>query len=379
MTDTDPADYPDRQTRELLNSLGDGVTLADARGRIVFSNRAADRILGVGATDAPAEAWADHYGIFLPEDRETPFPEDQYPLVRAIEGESTRGVGMWIRNPSVPDGVLVSVTGRPVKDDGGEIVGATVVFRDITELRRTRRDLEQTVEELARTQRQKDELSAFVVHDLKGPITAILLSAQLLLQNPDFDEKDREMLDDINGSAEELHRMVLDLLDIQLAEDGRLDPNLAPVPLGDLLHDVGKGYRAQAMTSETDLRVVDPSGDLTAMADADLLHRIVSNLIANSFKYAKGGTVRLSAASLDDPPRCRITIEDDGPSVPRELREEIFRMWNQLERDERGRHRDSRGIGLHFARRATEAQGGRIGVDDSDLGGARFWIEMPRG
>jgi len=379
MANKDPLDPRDPVARELLNSLGEGVTLADADGRIVFSNRTADRLLGTAATDAPAEEWADHYGVYLPDDRATPFPADRYPLVRALEGETTHDVEMWIRNPGVPDGLLISATGRPIENDRGEIVGATVVFRDVTELRRAQDDLERTIEQLARTQRQKEELTAFVVHDLKGPISGIMLSAQFLLDQLELDEEDREALNDMYAGAEELHRMVLDLMDIQLAEHGRLQPDLVSVPVGDVLRDVARGYRALATAYGTELRVIDPSPVLAMKADVDLLLRIVTNVAANSFKYARGGTVRLGAHALDDPPRCRITVEDDGPGVPTELREEIFRMWNRLERDARGRHRDSRGIGLHFARHATEAQGGRIGVEDSDLGGARFWIELPQG
>ena len=120
----------------VLHSLPDGVTLANLEGRILFSNEAADRILGVeAATEATPDDWAEHYGIFLP-DGETPFPTADYPLVRALSGERTRDVEMFVRNASIADGALLSVSGQGLRDADNNLIGAAVVFRDVTELRR---------------------------------------------------------------------------------------------------------------------------------------------------------------------------------------------------------------------------------------------------
>ena len=112
----------------VLDALGDGVTLADERGHIVFSNKAADRILGVEPTDSSPQEWSEHYGVFLP-DGSAPFPTERYPLLRALRGEETDGVQMLIRNPQHPEGLLILATGRPMRDENGRIVGASVVFR----------------------------------------------------------------------------------------------------------------------------------------------------------------------------------------------------------------------------------------------------------
>lgn len=136
----DDPSLPDALVRSALESLGEGVTLCDREGRIVYSNPAADRILGTRATDASPESWAEHYGVFLP-DGTAPFPTDRYPLLRALEGEETTDVEMLIRNPGVPEGSIIAATGRPVHDDSGEIIGASVVFRDVTRLRSVESEL----------------------------------------------------------------------------------------------------------------------------------------------------------------------------------------------------------------------------------------------
>lgn len=139
----------------LFDSLGDGVTIADENGRIVYSNKAADRILGIGATDAAPDEWAGHYGVFVP-DGSAPFPTAQYPLVRALHGEETNDVQMLIRNVNVPQGALISATGRPLRGDGGRIEGASVVFREVAQ-RRTKAPVAALRDELLALRNAVDE------------------------------------------------------------------------------------------------------------------------------------------------------------------------------------------------------------------------------
>ena len=120
--------------RAALHALGEGVALTDHTGHIIYTNPAADRIAGVSPPEGAAEGWGEHYGVFMPGSDEL-FPIEGYPLVRALRGEETDNVEMLIRNASIPEGALIAVTGRPVRDEDGKISGAVVVFRDVTELR----------------------------------------------------------------------------------------------------------------------------------------------------------------------------------------------------------------------------------------------------
>jgi PAS domain-containing protein len=141
------APLPEALVRSALESLGEGVTLCDQDGRIVYSNPAADRILGMEATEAPADSWAEHYGVYLP-DGSAPFPTERYPLLRALAGEETSDVEMLIRNAAIPEGAIIAATGRPVRDEEGEIIGASVVFRDVTRLRSIEDELRRAMKAL---------------------------------------------------------------------------------------------------------------------------------------------------------------------------------------------------------------------------------------
>src|SRR5882762_658409 len=92
----------------ILASIADGVVVADANGKFLLFNAAAEKVLGVGATEKSPNEWPDQYGVYLP-DTVTPYPSDQLPLVRTMRGESVDAVEVFIRNPQVPQGRLLSI------------------------------------------------------------------------------------------------------------------------------------------------------------------------------------------------------------------------------------------------------------------------------
>ena len=134
MTDTLRA-----QTRAMeivFDGISDGVVAADGEGRLTLFNPAGKRMIGKGMTSAGADRWAEEYGIFFV-DGETRVPTDELPLVRAIRGEAMNDVALFVRNENVPDGVYVSVNGRPLRgalQEGGseEARGGVIMFRDVT-------------------------------------------------------------------------------------------------------------------------------------------------------------------------------------------------------------------------------------------------------
>src|SRR5205823_140627 len=118
--------------QSVLDSMGDGVVVADETGRFLIFNPAAEQILGIGATDASPQDWSSRYGLYLP-DAITPYPASELPLARAMHGEAVEGVEIFVRHEKVPDGVWVSVNARPLRDETGAQRGGVVVFSDITE------------------------------------------------------------------------------------------------------------------------------------------------------------------------------------------------------------------------------------------------------
>jgi signal transduction histidine kinase len=357
--------------RAALRAMAEGIVLADSSGRIIYSNPAADQILGRPPSDGVPESWAEHYGVFLPGTKD-PFPTEAYPLVRALSGEETSDVEMLIRNPAIPKGALISVAGRPIRGGNGVIQGAAVVFRDVTTLRKAEAELQEVLTDLRDLQDQKTELTAFLVHDMKGPLTTILANAELA-RFADLTPMERDLgTEEILGAGRTLHRMVLDLLDIQTGEDGRLEPHREPIHIGALMRSVTSGGSLLGYDVS-----IETTGPLQIMADPDLMRRVLGNLVDNCVKYGPPGGRIWLASEVDRDGTALLSVRDEGPGVPPDLREVIFEKYSRLERGSGRRRAGSRGLGLRFCRVAVEAHGGRIWVEDNVPSGACFRVELP--
>jgi PAS domain S-box-containing protein len=132
----------------ILESMGDGLLVSDENGRYILFNPAAERILGSGPANVPYTEWPARYGLFLT-DKVTPFPPELLPTPRAIRGEESNHVEVFVRNEHVPDGIFLSATGRPLRDEQGVIRGGVVVLRDITEAKQIEEELRRSRERFA--------------------------------------------------------------------------------------------------------------------------------------------------------------------------------------------------------------------------------------
>jgi PAS domain S-box-containing protein len=129
----------------ILGSITDGVVVADTDGKFLLFNAAAEQFVGLGAIDATPDTWSKQYGAFRP-DGVTVLPPDELPLVRAMRGENVDAVELFIRNAHVPDGRLLSITGRPLRGQDGALKGGVVVLQDISLQKRAAEELRQSEE-----------------------------------------------------------------------------------------------------------------------------------------------------------------------------------------------------------------------------------------
>ena len=244
------------------------------------------------------------------------------------------------------------------------------------ELRQNYEIIRQQRDALVGAERQKQELTDLIVHDLKSPLAGILTNVEYAIGVPSVTRDVWDALHDVSACAQTMLRMVVNLLDISRSEDGKLVPRMSDFDAWALLEQVRGSAQRRADTEGRELTVEEGEGPLHLRGDMDLLRRVLDNLVDNSLKYTPRGTAVTLSASVHDG-RVRISVRDRGPGVPPDQRERIFEKYAQIDSDVRISARSGRGLGLVFCKLAAEAHGGRIWVEENAPQGSAFIVELP--
>ena len=247
--------------------------------------------------------------------------------------------------------------------------------RALLRVRRLLVDLEEARGELTARNEElqlKRTLAQTLVHDLKNPLSAILGNLDLLeLRGA---EELRYLVQRSKQGAVRMLKMILNLLDVEGLEEGRLVPSLQRLDAVDL---VGSTLaEAEAAAEQKGVRLaLEPGGAVFIDADPVLLRRVVDNLLSNAVAHTPQDHAVTIAVGLREE-GVEIRVEDEGPGIPEDHRERIFEKYAQAEMRKTG-ITANRGLGLTFCRLAIEAHGGTIWVEEAEGGGACFRTVLP--
>ena len=254
------------------------------------------------------------------------------------------------------------------------VLGARV--RSLLKLKAATDALEDSYRKLRELEKVRDDLMKMIVHDLKSPLTSVLATLEMVADG-DFGPTttgQRGALGDALGKAHELLALIEDLLEIARIEEGAIALEPVPIEPTRFLSEIVRDWEVR-FTQAGVHATLDVAPDVpTVVADRALLRRVFGNLLQNAVTHAANAhSVRLSARR--DPDGVLFTVSDDGPGIPREYHELIFRKF------ETGRARAPRvrssGLGLAFCKLVVDAHGGRIWVQSEEGQGSQFHFVLP--
>jgi two-component system sensor histidine kinase/response regulator len=237
--------------------------------------------------------------------------------------------------------------------------------------------LEESLKRLRELQKVRDDLMKMIVHDLKAPLTSILATLEMMRDGDfgAFTDPQSRALGDAEGKAEDLLGLIEDLLEVARIEERTLPlvpEQIAPAALlAEIVYDWNLRFQQEGATASVD--VADDAPVITA--DKALIKRVLSNLVQNAVNHSPG-PVTLKLAARADAKGILFTVSDDGPGIPAEYQEIIFRKFEQVYAQHAPRVRSS-GLGLTFCRLAIESHGGRIWVTSTEGEGSTFYVQLP--
>ena len=245
-------------------------------------------------------------------------------------------------------------------------------------LRRTE-ELAQANAELKAAEALRDDLTDMIVHDLRTPLTSMNLSLDLLKRTLNDESKaaQRErFVQTANRSAADMLQLVNQLLDVAKLEAGQLRLNYGEHSLAKLLQEKTAVFQPQLLASQKHFTVALPDNLPLIRMDADLIDRVVDNLLGNALKYTNaGGQITLRAQRAGN--KLVVAIADDGEGIDPTKANQIFDKFYQVQ-DANGRPlRRGTGLGLSFCKMVVEAHNGRIWVESKEGEGSTFYFALP--
>lgn len=225
----------------------------------------------------------------------------------------------------------------------------------------------------------RDELTNMIVHDLRNPLTTVIMGLDWLQKmgdEPERQESRHRFLNNARAATDRLVTMINDLLDVTRLEAGRLQPHYTPTDMMELLQGRAAAY-TPLVESEDKQIAVHANGRLPVVStDVALMERVLDNLIGNALKYTSpGGHITLSAQR--QPAQILVSVADDGEGIPSTFQTRIFEKFVQVTNENGQPIRKGTGLGLTFCRLVVEAHGGKIWVESRPQQGSTFYFTLP--
>src|SRR5215831_3180045 len=240
--------------------------------------------------------------------------------------------------------------------------------------RRALSELKDRNARLAELDHMKSVFLANITHELRTPLALILGPTEKLLSSGDLTEEQHRDLDVVMRNARSLLKTVNDLLDVSKLEAGKLCPEYSRIDLSKVVRLTCSLFEGIARERNVDYTVQVPDA-LPAEVDAQMIQRVLINLLSNAFKFgAVGGRIECVLETFGN--NAVLQVQDKGPGIPIDMRERIFEPFIQVEGEVTRRHGGT-GLGLAIVKEFVELHHGSIRETTPVGGGALFVITLP--
>lgn len=354
-----------------LTSIGDAVVATDQAGRVTFLNGVAEGLTGWTEAEAQGARLEDVLDLI---DEETRQPAEN-PIAPALKGDAKDAQENQFLLISRAGGAETPIASSvsPIRNAQGHVIGAVLVFRDVTTRRESEAQLRGLNRDLQHINEDLQQFSYAASHDLKEPLRTVTNYLQLIrlrFSGKVLDSEAAKLFDIAVAGAQRMHALVEALLDY--SRTGQVDEGaLQLIPADRIVRDAMGNL--QSSISECGAGIV--IGPLPIVRGNALhLTQLFENLIGNALKYRSRQPPRIVVNAQESGQEWLFSVEDNGIGIPREYQAQIFGIFKRLHGDEY----PGTGIGLATCKKIVERHGGTIWVESEAGQGAKFCFTLPR-
>jgi PAS domain S-box-containing protein len=265
--------------------------------------------------------------------------------------------------------LVLQVVSAPYFRTDGALAGCRSALTDISVRKKAEDALRLAI-------RMREDFLAIVSHELRNPLSTILLGAELLLKKvalaPEGRQQGRPQLESILRSAKRMARLVADLLDLSSMEAGHLSMQRGTHDLGDIVATALAIVEPAAAQKSIRLKRRLPPEQLATDCDRERIVQVLLNLVGNAIKFTpEGGTIEVEARAVADKLLC--AVRDTGIGITSEQKRHLFKpYWQAESRD----HQHGAGLGLSIAKGIVEFHGGKLWIDSGPGPGSTFTFTL---
>jgi PAS domain S-box-containing protein len=364
------------RTRFLTEFSIDALMTTDPRGIITDANQQMEVLIGYSRDELIGAPFRNYF---------TDPNRAEAGIERVLSGSSGASYELTARARDGKE-TVVSCTGTAFHDRDSKLHGVFLTARDVTELKRLERALQENNHEMARARAEAEKASlaksdflTCMSHDLRAPLNTILGFAQLIdSDTPPPTLAQTASVEQILRSGWYLLELINEIVDLSQIESGNLVLSMDPTSLTEVLREchamIAPLGRKRGITM-----TFPPSGiPYFVNADRTRLKQVLISLLSNAIKYNRlNGTVVVECAmstSVSTPERIRVSIGDTGAGLSPDMMPQLFQPFNRLGRERSAE--EGTGIGLVMSKRLVELMGGVIGAESTVGSGSVFWFEL---
>ncbi len=370
ITEQREAEQVRAQLAAIVESSEDAIIGEDLGGTITSWNKGAERMYGYRAE----EVLGKQVSLLHPADRADDLPN----LLELLRHGERIEPFQTIRRRKDGTYVDVSLSVSPIRDNEGRVIGAAKIARDIGAQKRLEGELRHQAAELAEAHRQKDQFLAMLAHELRNPLAPLRTGVHILRQThtaPEVRERTHDMMD---RQLRHLSRLVDDLLDVSRIVRGKIHLRKERLDLRRLVRTVADDRRPVLEQVGLTLLLDIPETPVCVMGDNTRLTQVLTNLLDNSVKFAKGRNIVTVRLRADEQHRQAIlSVRDEGVGIEPDLLPRLFTPFLQADRS-LDRSRGGLGLGLAMVKGLAELHGGSAEAFSEGPGrGAEFTVRLP--